>query len=115
MDKMTFKMALDNLCLNYGKYGMSRSDFAKMLKSGIEQYGLSLRACYLGVKLIAAQETGEHEFFTSADVAEITGESIEEVNRRIEEIQKDPVSHGFTFEEVNDIKPINPVRFSITL
>lgn len=108
-------MALDNLTLNYGKYGMSRNDFAKMLKSGIEQYGLSLRACYLGIKLIAAQQTGEHEFFTSADVAEITGETIEQVNKRIEEIQKDPVSYGFTFEEVNDIKPINPVRFSITL
>lgn len=115
MNRMTFKMALDNLTLNYGKYGMSRNDFAKMLKSGIEQYGFSVKAAYLGVKLIAAQQTSEHEFFTSADVSEITGESIEEVNRRIEEIQKDPVSYGFTFEEVNNIKPINLVRFSITL
>lgn len=115
MDKMTFKMALDNLTLNYGKYGMSRNDFAKMLKSGIEQYGFSVKAAYLIIKLIASRETGEHECFTSADVCEITGETIEQVNKRIEEIQKDPVSYGFTFEEVNDIKPINPVRFSITL
>lgn len=115
MDKMTFKMALDNLTLNYGKYGMSRSDFAKMLKSGIEQYGFSVKAAYLGIKMVAAQQTGEHEFFTSADVCEITGETVEQVNKRIEEIQKDPASYGFTFEEVNNIKPINPVRFSITL
>lgn len=115
MNKMTFKMALDNLTLNYGKYGMSRNDFAKMLKSGVEQYGFSVKAAYLGIKMVSAQQTGETEFFTSADVCEITGETIEQVNKRIEEIQKDPVSYGFTFEEVNDIKPINPVRFSITL
>lgn len=115
MNKMTMKQALDNLCLNYGKYGMSRSDFQKMIKSGVEEYGLSVRACYLGIKMIASQETGEEEFFTSADVAEMTGETIEEVNARIDEIKRDPVSHGFTFEDMTDIKPIEPIRFTMKL
>lgn len=114
MDKMTMKQALDNLVLNYGnRCGKSRSDFLKLMKSGIENYGLSVRACYLGIKMIASQETGEEEFFTSADVAEMTGESIEEVNARIEDMIAHPTSYGMNPESIISSEP--PVRFMMKL
>ena len=88
MERMTMKTALDNLMCNYGcKYGVSREWFYNMLKSGIDNYGFSVRAAYVGVKMVLAELTGEQEVFTSADVAEITGETIEQVNSRIEDLQ----------------------------
>ncbi|MBP5412388.1 MAG: hypothetical protein J6Y47_03930 [Bacteroidales bacterium] len=111
---MTMKTALDNLVLNYGnKCGKTRDDFFRMIKSGVENYGLSVRACYLGIKMIASQETGEEEIFTSADVAEMTGESIEEVNARIEDMIAHPTSYGMNPESIISSEP--PVRFMMKL
>lgn len=113
MNRMTMKTALDNLVLNYGnKCGKTRDDFFRMIKSGVENYGLSVRACYLGLKMICAKETGEEEYFTSADVAELTGETIEEVNARIEEIQANPGLYGMS---LNDISCESPLRFMMKL
>lgn len=113
MDKMTMKQALDNLVLNYGKYGYSRGDFLKMIKSGVDNYGLSVRACYLGIKMIAAERTGEEEYFSSADISAMTGESIEEVNARIEDMIAHPTSYGMNPESIISSEP--PVRFMMKL
>lgn len=114
MNRMTMKTALDNLVLNYGnKCGKTRDDFFRMIKSGVENYGLSVRACYLGIKMIAAQETGEEEYFTSADVAEMTGESVEEVNARIEEMMSYTESYGMNHDSIISSEP--PVRFMMKL
>lgn len=93
MDRMTMKTALDNLCFNYGKYGYSREQFRDMLCSGIDR-GLTVRGAYIGIKMIAAECTGEHELFTSADIAEVTGETVEEVNKRIEEYGEELKAEG---------------------
>lgn len=87
MERMTVKTALDNLMYNYGKYGVSREIFADMLKSGIDKHGFSVRAAYTGIKMVMSEVTGEQELFTSEDVAEITGETVEEVNKRIEDLR----------------------------
>lgn len=84
MERMTMKTALDNLCFNYGKYGYTRSQFKDMLCTGLE-HGLTVYGAYIGVKMIAAEYTGEQELFTSQDIAELTGETVQEVNERIEE------------------------------
>lgn len=95
MERMTMKTALDNLMCNYGKkYGVSRETFFNMLKSGIDEYGFSVRAAYIGVKMMLAEQTGEHEYFTSEDIAEITGETVEEVNARIEELGTELQAQG---------------------
>ena len=93
MERMTMKTALDNLCVNYGKYGFTRAQFKAMLQSGIDR-GISVLGAYNGIRMIAAQETGEHELFTSADIASMTGESIAEVNRRIEEYGEELKAEG---------------------
>ena len=90
---MTMKTALDNLCFNYGKYGYSREQFKVMLDNGV-QLGLTVRGAYICVKMIASERTGEQELFTSADIAEITGETVEEVNKRIEELGEELQAAG---------------------
>ena len=93
MERMTIQTALSNLCVNYGKYGMSREDFYKLLKSGIDM-GLSVRSAYNGIKMTIALNTGEHEVFTIDDVMDITGESREEVLERIEELKAELIAQG---------------------
>ena len=42
-DRMTVKTAVDNLVVNYGKYGYTRQNFIDLLKSGIDK-GFSVRS-----------------------------------------------------------------------
>ena len=93
MERMSFTDALDNLCANYGKYGMSREEFARLLRSGIDG-GLTVRAAYLGVKMVSAMENGEQEFFSIDDVMEVTGESREWVNEQIERLRAEDIAAG---------------------
>lgn len=93
MGKMTFKDALDNLCVNYGKYGMSREEFARLLRSGIDS-GLSVRAAYLGCKMVSAMENGEEDYFSIEDVMEVTGESREWVLDQIERMRAEDEAQG---------------------
>jgi len=107
MEKMTFKTALDNLCVNYGKYGMSRADFARLLRSGIDS-GLSVRAAYLGCKMVSALENGEQEFFSVDDVCEVTGEDRAWVIEQIERILAEDEAQGVNPDE--HTIPIEPFK-----
>lgn len=98
MARMTFKTALDNLTVNYGKY-MSRDKLKKLLQSGLE-HGFSVNEAYNGVRMAAAEATGEHEVFTIQDVCEITGESEGEVIQRIREIRSDLQSQGINPDDI---------------
>lgn len=102
---MTFKTALDNLCANYGKYGISRKEFSDLLKDGVAR-GFSVKAAYNGIKISIAFNTGDHEYFSVDDVAEITGETREEVLGRIEEMRSQMLARG---EDPNKyFTPITP-------
>ncbi len=103
MGKMSFKDALDNLCVNYGKYGMSREEFARLLRSGIDS-GLSVRAAYLGIKMVSASENGEQEFFTVEDAMEVTGESREWVLEQVERIKAEDEAQGLNNPDEQLIK-----------
>ena len=85
MEKMTMKTALDNLCANYGAY-MSRNDYKELLRIGIDK-GMSVRAAYIGAKMMLSEHTGQHEYFTIEDMEEVTGESRETIIERIEQLR----------------------------
>ena len=84
MERMTMKTALDNLMRNYGDFGLSRKDFKEVLEMGIKG-GMTVHGAYIAAKMIITEQTGEHELFTSEDIAEITGLTVEEVNKQIED------------------------------
>ena len=86
---MTFREALSNLYSKYGKYGFEREFLSDQLRNGIMEHGFSVNTSYNGLRMILAQETGEHEYFSLEDVMEITGESREEILDRIEEFREE--------------------------
>lgn len=92
--EMTFQKALDALCEKYGKYGYEREFLADLLNSGIGEHEFSVRAAYNGVRMSLAHFTGEHEYFSLEDVAEITGESKGEILSRIEEYREELAAAG---------------------
>lgn len=81
---MTMKTAIDNLMVNYGKYGLNKTDFVTLLKMGTDK-GMTVQAAYTGLRCILAREYGEQELFTVEDLCCITGETPEEAQARIDE------------------------------
>lgn len=92
--RMTFQEALDSLYAKYGKYGCEREFLADLLNSGIGEHEFSVRAAYNGVRMSLAHFTGEHEYFSLEDVAEITGESREEILNRMENCREELTAAG---------------------
>ena len=92
--RMTFQEALNSLYEKYGKYGCEREFLADLLNSGIGEHEFSVRAAYNGVRMSLAHFTGEHEYFSLEDVAEITGESKGEILSRIEECREELTAAG---------------------
>lgn len=91
---MTYRIALDNLCRKYGKYGFTREFLSAQLSSGIMEQGFTVNVAYNGLRMILAQETGEKELFSVNDVAEATGESPEWVVEQIEEYRAELLAAG---------------------
>ncbi len=91
---MTFQEALNKLYLKYGKYGFEREFLSDQLRNGIMEYGFSVNVSYNGLRMILAQETGEHELFSVADVAEATGEPPEWVIAQIEKYREELAAEG---------------------
>lgn len=87
--RMTFQEALDSLYEKYRKYGYEREFLADLLNSGIGKHEFSVRAAYNGVRMSLAHFTGEHEYFSLEDVAEITGETREEILNRMESCREE--------------------------
>ena len=91
---MTFKTAVDNLLRTYEKYGFTKEVIEEQIKDGIMNQGFSVNVAYNGVRMVLAQITGEREYFSLEDMMEITGESREELIKRIEEMRADAQAAG---------------------
>ena len=97
--RMTFQEALDSLYAKYGKYGCEREFLADLLNSGIGEHEFSVRAAFNGLRMSLAHFTGEHEYFSLEDVAEITGESKGEILSRIEECREELTAAGENLDD----------------
>ena len=89
-----FDLAVTAIWNKYGKYGMQKQEIAVLMKSGMENNSLSLRAVYNGMRMSLAMEFNEQENFTVEDIMDITGESREEVVKRIEEMREEITATG---------------------
>lgn len=89
-----FDEAVEAVWNRYEKYGIDRYMIASLMKSGMEEQGFSLRAAYNGVRMVLAEMFNEQEFYSVEDVMEITGESREEVVKRIEEMRDEVAANG---------------------
>lgn len=111
MERMTMKIALDNLCTNYGQY-KTRKEYKEMLQSGVDR-GLTVKAAYIGIKMVLAEHTGEHEYFTVDDVMEVTGESRETILERIEQLRNEYEAQGGDPDEL--FPPLKHYTYTIQL
>ena len=91
---MTFRTAVDNLVRTYEKYGFTKEVIEEQIKDGIMNQGFSVNVAYNGVRMVLAQITGKREYFSIEDMMEITGESREELIKRIEEMRADAQAAG---------------------
>lgn len=107
---MDNKTVINNILANYSKYGVTKEKLQPMIEDGIKR-DLSLQTIYNGLRMSLALAFGEHEYFTLDDVMEITGESREELLRRIEQSRQELIEAG---ENPNDyFKSVEPQRAAV--
>lgn len=102
---------INNLLINYGKYGITRAELEHSIDSGLNDYDLSLEAIYSGLRMSLASAFNEREYFSLDDVMAITGESREELLQRIERCRQELIEAG---ENPDDyFKTVEPKKATI--
>lgn len=96
MNKQVEKQLI-KIAKKYSKYGVTLADCVTIYISGIKK-GINEKAAVIGVRYILSLAYNVHEIFTSEDVATITGETVEQVNRRIDENKNEMVKNGYIIE-----------------
>lgn len=89
-----FENAVTAIWKRYRTYGIQRDFIKDLMKTGMEEDGLTLRSVYNGMRMSLGTTFGVHETFTVEDVMDITGESREEVLQRIEEMREEVAARG---------------------
>lgn len=90
---MSVKKELSDICRRYSKHGVTMQDCTALIRSGIE-CGLTPAAALIGLRLELANVFGEHEYFTAADVAEVTGEQPDHVEQYVKEHEEELYNSG---------------------
>lgn len=95
--KKEIKQKLKKIAKRYAKHGVTFGECAEIYNSGIAN-GISEDAAVVGLRLGLARTFGVNEYFTSEDVAAITGETVEQVEKRIEDNKEELMSNGSIIE-----------------
>ena len=80
---MTFQAALENLVSKYEIYGYDRKFLSDQLKDGVLNEGFSVNVAYNGLRMVLAEQTGEHELFSIEDVMETIVGQIEQYRQEL--------------------------------
>lgn len=90
---MTRELVLQNIMVNYGKYGVTEKVINALIDSGYTA-GLNYDAIYLGIKMSLDNIYGEEFLCTSEDVAKAFGLTQDEVNELIEQSRQELIEAG---------------------
>lgn len=96
---MRLQDAINNIYVNYSQYGIDKAEIRRLIIDGIQNYGLSVKACYNGLRMSLGQQYSQQEIFTVDEVAEML------------EIDK---QEALKLMQQCGIKPIKSVQKSIT-
>ncbi len=85
------------IAARYKQFGVTERLIKDIVRSGLE-HGFSYKAALVGARLALATEYNQHEYFTAEDVAEVTGQTVEEVKALIEQNKDDFFQNGYISE-----------------
>lgn len=105
---MNKETVIQNILVNYGKYGVTREDIEHVIDSGRVE-GLTYELIYLTLKAELSKVAGEEFYCTSEDMAKAFGVSVEEVNSMIEESREELLIEGENPDEY--FRSVKPMRF----
>lgn len=95
--KAETRKALERLEKIYAKHDVDMTDCINLFNMGLPIYK-SEESAVIGLRLALANRFNEHDYFTSEDVAIVTGTSVEEVNKHIEENKEELMNNGSIVE-----------------
>lgn len=75
---------IESLAKRYREFGVSVGIVGNIVQSGIDN-GLTRNVAFTGARLALAHEFQQQEYFTTSDVAEALGVTVEEVNATVEQ------------------------------
>ena len=90
MDRET---VLQNIMLNYGKYGITEDMVNEVIDAGLEG-GMSYELIYWDTCRKISEITGDEFICTSSDMARAFGMSEDEMNRILEEAREELIADG---------------------
>lgn len=95
--KKEIKKKLMRVAKDYSKYGVTFDDCVAVYNSGIAN-GINARAAVVGLRFGLSKVYNTHEYFTIEDVAAVTGETVEQVTKRIEDNKEELMQDGSIIE-----------------
>jgi hypothetical protein len=90
---MTRELLVQNIMVNYKKYGVTEKMINDLIDSGIAA-GQNYDGIYLGIKLALSKLYNEEFYCTSSEMAKAFGISEDEMDQLIEESRKELIATG---------------------
>ena len=91
---MTIEQAADKLMATYARFGIDRREIVRLMRSGIENYDLTIGAVFNGCRMMLSEQFHTQELFSQRDIAEMLEISEEEAVERIEEVKAQLLEQG---------------------
>lgn len=88
---------LKDMAQKYAKHGVTFQDCMNLYNMSLG-HGQSEESIIIGLRLAMSKRFNEHEYFTAEDVAVITGETVEQVNKRIDDNKEELMNNGHIVE-----------------
>lgn len=80
---------LQRITKRYSKYGVVLPDLIKLVDEAPAE--ITENAAITGIRMMLGEYYNETEYFTIDDIAECTGETPEEIERQMKELNIDPL------------------------
>lgn len=108
---ITTEQAINRLYSTYSKHGITKELITRLVMDGIKKQGFAPLDIYNLLRMSLGHEFNEREYFSLDDVMAITGETEEELAKRIEQYRVELLAAG---ENPDDyFKPIKPNKSTI--
>lgn len=103
---MNREMIIQNIMINYGKYGITENMINQLIDAGLES-GANYDLIYLDLMKRISELTGEEFICTPEDIARAYNVPVETIYKMIEEGRKELIAVGENPDEYFKEVPVN--------